>query len=412
MTTREALVVVDERERLGDRPRSPRVVAFVAAAVVVVIASVTVGLAGRGAENAGRDLTIEALAAKTQKQSVRITITETLTGPVDRHAERVVRTGLVDYRTGDGRFESATQSGSAAAKPFATELFVADQRYLRIASWIQGIPERVRRTKKWIYIDVKTASFRSAGLNPFDPFALFKDLHISFKDRGTTKFGGQTVEHYTATKWISSEKVTLSSDVYVDRQGRATHIEVGEKAQRANSTLQIDFSDYGVRVEVTAAPDNEVVRASDLPIGSGPTPTSGRRGALVLRQDIDTSAAQCKTPGALAHTERSGSRPPLCTLLGATIVTGDDVTSADARPKSGSSNRWCVAPTLTADGFAQVHRYAKAYAPFADLFVISRGKFLGEVFIDPTIRNGDCWISTDRMTEAIARGLAEELSGG
>jgi hypothetical protein len=399
------------------RSRRAPVVVLAAAAVVVVIAAVAVGLARHGSRNGGGGLTIEALAATTQQQSARITITQTLpSDPSDRHPYLLLTTGVVDYRTGNGRFDTSTKNGSGPAQPFESGLVVDGRHYMSIGPGLEGIPERIFRTKKWIYEDTRNASVQLSGLNPFDPFGSFKDLHITLKDRGTATFNGQTVEHYTATGSISSppslgsvQKATLAFDVYVDSHGRVTHIRVDQKA--ANSTIQIDFSDYGVHVDVTAPPANLVVRASDLPSNSAPTPTSGRQGALVLRQDLDTSAAECKTPGALAHTEYKGSKgPELCTRLGATIATGDDVTSALARPEAGTSNGWCLAPTFTADGLAQLNRYIQANEPVPDLFVISHGAFLGEVSINGPIHNGDCWIVTDRMTATTARALAAELS--
>jgi hypothetical protein len=172
----------------------------------------------------------------------------------------------------------------------------------------------------------------------------------------------------------------------------------------------IDFADYGTRVEVTAPPANLVVHASALPSDSTPTPTAGRQGALVLRQDIDTSAAECKQPGTLAHTETLAEHgTPMCTELGATIVTGDDVTAAVARPVPGSFGGWCVAPTLTADALKHLHRYITASGDPADLFLISRGKFLGAIQLGGHIANGDCWIMTDRMTQTVARALVAQL---
>jgi len=80
--------------------------------------------------------------------------------------------------------------------------------------------------------------------------------------------------------------------------------------------------------------------------------------------------------------------------------------SASARATISS----CLAPTFTADGLAQLNRYAHANEPEPDLFVISHGTYLGTILLPSRVHNGDCWITTDRMTETTARALAAQLS--
>jgi hypothetical protein len=273
-------------------------VALAAAVVVVVlVASVTVVLTRRGGSgsNVG-GLTIDALAATTQKQSARMIATVNLPpiggegSPASNNclvavgepcsssrqpatASVLVLTGLIDFRSGNGRVDFATRTGShGSLKRFATDLLVDGHEYGSINASTVDIPAEIRHTKRWI--ESKIATLR-AGLNPFDPLAVFKDHHVKLDDRGVTRLGDQSVRHYQGVMHIlytppstNGPTVTVTStiDIYVDTHNRLVRLHAIEQSPSVGtSTAQIDFSDYGVHVNITAPPASQVVRDSDLP---------------------------------------------------------------------------------------------------------------------------------------------------
>lgn len=286
----------DEPEPVDhDRRRSGRLlVALAAAVVVVLVASVTVALTReRGSGSSGGGLTIEALAATTEKQSARMIATVILPPLGGEHRPTsncpplavgcttyykqepvvLVMTGLIDFRSGNGRVDLATRDGShGSLKRFATDLIVDGHVYGRINASTLDIPAEIRRTKRWI--ESKLATER-AGLNPFDPLAFLKDNDVKLDDRGMTRLGNQSVHHYHGVMRIpytppstngATVTVTSTLDIYVDTQNRLVRLRsVDHQPRIGTSSTLIEFSDYGVRVNVTAPPADQVYSPPDVP---------------------------------------------------------------------------------------------------------------------------------------------------
>ena len=286
----------DEPEPVGhDQRRSGRLlVALAAAVVVVLVAAVTVALT-RGSERGSRGarLTIEALAATTQKQSARVNATQTLS-PVDpttrptsncspltvgctiyykQEPVIVTTSGIIDFRSGNGRVDMATRQGSKGRlERLGTTLVVDGQVYESIGPSLVDVPANIRRTKRWV---ASKAPTDKAGLNPFDPLAVFTALHITLDDHGMTRLGDQPVRHYHGVKRTPFTPpstdgptviVTSTIDVYADGQNRLVRLyAVDQEPQFGASTLQVDFSDYGINVNITAPPADQVYTPPSVP---------------------------------------------------------------------------------------------------------------------------------------------------
>jgi hypothetical protein len=280
----------DEPEHgAGNRTRSSRTLVAVAAVVVVVlIAAVAVGVTRSGSHGGsgsnGGGFTIEALAATTQQQSARVTITVTLppslspglpSGAASQYA--FVETGLVDFRRRVARIaiEEATAKGSP--EQIGTELLLDGYVYSSITpSNAASIPAEIRRTKRWLKATPRNSANPFSSLNPFDPLAGLQANHVKVTDLGTTKLGNQTVHHYQGTQRVPytppsssgpAETLTVTFDIYVDSHDRLVRLTSTTKQPGVaeGSKTQIDFADYGVRVNVTAPPADEVYTAPDVP---------------------------------------------------------------------------------------------------------------------------------------------------
>ncbi len=156
-------------------------------------------------------------------------------------------------------------------------LSVGNHEYASIDPSIEGIPTAIRRTKKWLEADTST---KPGGLNPFEPLAAFKQFGVVLDDRGTTRLDGQVVRRYHGTKRISSPPSSGGPvrhanevfDAYVDNNGRLIRFEAVITAEGQSANLRIDFSDYGVKVNVTAPPADEVYRMPPKTSTTTPTP--------------------------------------------------------------------------------------------------------------------------------------------
>jgi hypothetical protein len=273
-----------------DRTRSSRTLVAVAAGVVVVlIASVAVGVTrsgshGGGGSNGGGGFTIEALAATIQQQSARVTITVTLqpslspglqSGAANQYA--FVEAGLVDFRRRVARIAIEEATGKGSPKQIGTELLLDGYVYTSItAANAASIPAEIRRTKRWLKATPRNSANPFSSLNPFDPLAGLQAHHVKLTDLGTTKLGKQTVHHYQGTERVPftppsssgpPETLTATFDIYVDSHDRLVRLTSTTKQPGISegSKAQIDFADYGVRVNVTAPPADQVYTAPDVP---------------------------------------------------------------------------------------------------------------------------------------------------
>jgi hypothetical protein len=153
-----------------------------------------------------------------------------------------------------------------------------------------------------------------------------------------------------------------------------------------------------------------------------PTPPGGGAGAknttrgaaLVLRDVLGANAEACSEKDAIVH-EVSAAVPGfdverLCYQWGATVITGLDVESATAQRDPGKRAGWCVAPTLTSAGARRLRAYIEEQPVMTALPLVSHGKVLISLGMNSNIRSGECWITSDGMSEASARVLARELS--
>jgi hypothetical protein len=266
--------------RAGDRTRSSRTLVAVAAGVVVVlIAAVAVGVTRSGSHGGGansRGLTIEALYASTQRQSARMTITNTLRSslgsgqrPGATNQLALILTGLVDFRNHAARLTTEDASGGGPPKYVGTELLVDGYVYSRITgTLVELLPPELRRTKRWGKVKQGNWTNPFSTLNPFDPLAQLRAQHVTLTDLGTTRLGNQTVRHYTGTQSApqtprttggTHEKPAAKFDIYVDSHDRLVRlISTTGQPQLVETTMQLDFADYGVRVEVTAPPADQV----------------------------------------------------------------------------------------------------------------------------------------------------------
>jgi hypothetical protein len=271
-----------------NRTRSSRTLVAVAAVVVVVlIASVAVGVTrsgshGGGGSNEGGAFTIEALAATTQQQSARVTITVALApslspglpaGSASQYA--FVETGLVDFRRRVARIASEEETPKGT-KRVGTELLLDGYVYSSItAANAASIPAEIRRTKRWLKAPPRNSANPFTSLNPFDPLAGLQANHVKLTDLGTTKLGNQTVHHYRGTQRVPytppsssgpAETLTVTFDIYVDGHDRLVRLTSTTKQPGVpeGSTAQVDFADYGVRVNVTAPPADQVYTAPDV----------------------------------------------------------------------------------------------------------------------------------------------------
>jgi hypothetical protein len=241
--------------------------AVVALVAVGVVVGSTVFVSTRKSHHAAGTFSIEALAATTRRESVRIVGTDTLSSYGTVKEPSLVETGLIDFHTGDGRLDVATRNGSdGPAKRFETVLSVDGHFYISIDASMLGVPSRIVRTKRWI--EPKRSAGFSGALNPFDPLALFTSQHVKFDNLGMTRLGDQEVHHYSGVlhpRYTSPSSsgppvsVTATVDLYVDSHNRLVRLhEVLRQPGAGASVSQADFADYGVAVHVTAPPADQV----------------------------------------------------------------------------------------------------------------------------------------------------------
>lgn len=268
---------VDEPEPTAGNhtKRSRTLVALATAVVVILVASVALSVTRSGSH--GDDgFSINALAASTQRASARVTIRITVptsvspgqpSGTPSQFA--FVETGLVDFRRRVARIEIEDPNSRGAPKQIGTELLINGHTYSSItAANAAPIPPEIRRTKRWLRLAPRKSSNSFTSLNPFDPLAQLREHHVTLKDLGITQLGGQAVHRYEGTEHFAyspssigpRETLTVTFDIYVDSHDRLVRLTSATEqpgvAEAART--QIDFSDYGVRVNVTAPPPNEV----------------------------------------------------------------------------------------------------------------------------------------------------------
>ncbi len=257
------------RAATGHRARPSRALVALAAAVVVVLgASAVVGVARRGSHR-GSALNIALLAATTQRQSVRMRITATrpmtlelFPHPTKPPTYRISgETGVYDFQRHVARIEIQHGSGNN------TELVVGTHAYISLDPEIAAnLPTRLRN-KRWFEMNNSTDA--SAPL-PFDLLAQLRQDPgtTSIQDLGTTQIGAEKVHHYKATgPKTPGVSPILIADIYVDSNNRLVRLRyVMNFGAGAAGAIQMDFSDYGVPVNVTAPPADEVVPVTDLPL--------------------------------------------------------------------------------------------------------------------------------------------------
>ena len=118
------------------------------------------------------------------------------------------------------------------------------------------------------------------SLSPFDPLAQLRAANVTLEDSGTTKIGDAKVRHYRgparvpftppSSANLPPTTLTLTFDLYVDSNNRLVRwVQITKQPGVATEvTSQLDFSDYGIDVNVTAPPPDQVLRESDLPPGT------------------------------------------------------------------------------------------------------------------------------------------------
>lgn len=261
----ELVGIEDARRR---RPSS-RQVSLVAAAVVVLVVASAVALVVRGDGSNRRPFTVAALAKGLAQGSARI---EASFHVPAAHGD-FGYTGVVDFAKGDGRLyvvDSTTPDGPK--QRVLQELVVDGRGYVPLDRYGGEVPADIRRTKRWVENDRASGSLLQ-GLGPFDPSAPFLGAHVAFTDLGETHIRGSAVEQYRGTSHTTVTApgsstpmaITTRYDVYVDHQSRIVRVSSRSLQSVGVVTSRIDFSDFGVRVEVSAPPADQVVRQSELP---------------------------------------------------------------------------------------------------------------------------------------------------
>lgn len=166
-------------------------------------------------------------------------------------------TGVYDFQRNVARREIQGGWGKS------TELLIGTHVYVSLDPEIAAsLPARLRN-KRWFEMNGSTDSFTPL---PFDPLAQLRQDPgtTSIQDLGTTQIGAETVHHYNAT---GPKTRGGSLDIYVDSNNRLNRLRfVLNFGAGLDGGMQMDFSDYGVRVNVTAPPADEVVPATDLPL--------------------------------------------------------------------------------------------------------------------------------------------------
>lgn len=138
------------------------------------------------------------------------------------------------------------------------------------------IPPEIRRTKRWVKARPRNSGSAISSLNPFDPLAQLRGQHVKLKDLGMTRLGGQAVHQYQGTQRIrytppstSGPTVTLTAafDMYVDSHDRLVRLTsiTKQPGMADGAKTQVNVSDYGVHVNVTAPPADQVYTPPDTP---------------------------------------------------------------------------------------------------------------------------------------------------
>jgi len=249
--------------------------------VLVLVASIAV-FASRGGSHGGNGFpdgtgfSIEALASATANESARVTITVAIPASLSPGSAAgtptppaLVYAGLMNFRHPVGRITIEDTDSHGMPEQIGTELLIDWYSYSSITpANAATIPAQIRRTKRWLRLPPRRSAV-AFGLNPFDPLAQFRSHHVTLKDFGVTRLGDQTVHRYEGTERPSftppssrgpRETLTVVFDIYVDSHDRLVRLTsiTKQPGVAAAATAQIDFADYGVRVNVTAPPADEV----------------------------------------------------------------------------------------------------------------------------------------------------------
>jgi hypothetical protein len=194
----------------------------------------------------------------------------------------VVSTGAFDFARGVGKLtQTVALTVGGTSQPTATseQLYIGDTTFVQLDLGIaQTVPARVAAGKHWVRYDSRTGYLSSGFVNPFTELTKLKRRGVPVKDRGITHIDGQRVHRYTAVETrkeilIPGNKVfRVTDDLYIDARDRLVRLvavshHTGQT--RIDFKNQIDFSDYGTRVDVKPPPASDVVIYSD---SRNPTP--------------------------------------------------------------------------------------------------------------------------------------------
>jgi hypothetical protein len=271
----------DESERVAGRRIPPKsaLIALAAAVLVVVAGSLAVALTRHGPRsNTLRGFSIQALGTTTRQDAARVTISESdpLPSVAGSSAGQPATltytlTGLVDFRRHVARVE--VSSPGAPSSPSYLQLDIGGRVYNQLtAATTFDIPPELRKGKRWVESDVSNSA-DPFGFLIFDPLAQLRAAKLNLKDLGTTRLNKQEVHHFHGTSSESPSsatgnvRVTLTIDIFVDGRNRLVRLRSTDNIAgiKDPGVLQIDVSDYGVAVNVTAPPANEVVHQRNFP---------------------------------------------------------------------------------------------------------------------------------------------------
>ena len=114
-------------------------------------------------------------------------------------------------------------------------------------------------------------------IDAFDPLVGLRSAGVPVRDLGTTSVDGKPVhhyrlhftEHFTAPTSVTSIKppgpTAVSADLYVDVSDRLARVEEVRRTAMRTTKMQIDYSDYGVHVDIHAPrPTRSTTRSRPL----------------------------------------------------------------------------------------------------------------------------------------------------
>jgi hypothetical protein len=249
-----------ELELTVDSSSSPRRRLFVAFFVTVVVLGGVVVVATRGHQHSNTAFSISAVSNAISQETVRMHIAISQTR--DSRTMSFVAVGEADFRRRASRFDIFDATG----KKTATSLTIGSHAYSRLSPGLLSIGPK---SKPWTELDSILPTVSGAPkLNPLDPLAGLRANHAHIQDLGTSTIDGRRVHHYRADY---TEQVTpagkkaalttsITTDLFVAQSNRLVRMDVVEHtaASRTSQTEQFDFSDYGLSVNISAPPPNQV----------------------------------------------------------------------------------------------------------------------------------------------------------